>query len=386
MGLGNFGQRLRAARRGKGMTLRALSSATGISFSQISRLERQKHAVRADDVERLAHALGLTVQYFTTTESGPLRIANHTPFLGRPLIPGAAQEEITTYPGMRLTRLETGRRMNLSRIARASTSWMPVVVRGKLLLTGPALKRVATAGAKLSRKVLIWHTVHAEALELAELLWVEEKATDAEVATGSRDPHARPAGPLRGAGRIVGYFSTAKQADPQGVEAALRDAGCSLVLHDLAEARTLTRPALLELLDRLEPGATLVTPSLRMLNLRTHEVLELIGGVNELGGRFRTLDGSVDTNRPGTTEALLSLARLEPNPRSSRIRAGMLAAAGFAKSGSAMGRPPALNPAQVDELRNLVIAGLSTGEIRRRLGYTKSTVERYVRRIREGVL
>ena len=51
-----------------------------------------------------------------------------------------------------------------------------------------------------------------------------------------------------------------------------------------------------------------------------------------------------------------------------------------------MGRPPALNSAQADELRALVEAGVSTREIRERLGLTKSTVERYVRRVREGVL
>lgn len=376
MGVSSFGQRLRNLRLRRGLSLREVSAAAGLSFSQISRLERQKHAVRADDVERLARALGATSEELTEAESALAR-----PPL--PLIPGATQDQAATYPTMRVTRLARGRRMNLSRIARMSPSWTALILSGVVRLSGPALNMDVFAGAKLSRKVLIWHTITAEALEPAELLWVEESAAPTDpIDTGP--PNAWP-GAVRH-GRRIGYYSTRDERTSQAFESALRAAGCTALFYDLVEERTLIRPQLVGAVESLDVGATLVVPGVHSLGLRTHEVLELISGLHLLGARFLTLDGDVDTSRPGTTDTIAALAKLELNPRSSRIRAGMLAAADGRVGGKPMGRPPALNGVQIEQLRALVHAGLSSGEIRQRLGFTKSTVERYVRRIREGVL
>ena len=376
MGFSTFGQRLRAARLQRKMSLRQLSAAAGLSFSQISRLERQLHAVRAEDAERLARALGTTLLELAR-ESVPYA-------LPLPFVPGATQSQAATYPVTRLTCLENGRRMNLSRIARAGPEWTAVILRGKLRLTAPGLQLVASARAKLDRKLLLSQTVHAEALEASELLWVEE---DPPPQTRPRDhtEYQRITSVLT-PGSMVGYFATRHATEVEGLETALREAGCVSIWHDMVESHSLARPQLRQVLEGLRPTATLVAPSLEALGLRTHEVLELIAGVDELGARFATLDGEVDSKRPGTTEAIRSLRKLEPNPRSSRVSAGMLAAAGIAVKDKRMGRPPALTAAQADELRALVEAGLSTREIRERLGFTKSTVERYVRRIREGVL
>jgi DNA invertase Pin-like site-specific DNA recombinase/DNA-binding Xre family transcriptional regulator len=375
LGFSTFGQRLRAARLQRKMSLRQLSAAAELSFSQISRLERQLHAVRAEDAERLARALGTTLHELAR-ESVPYA-------LPLPFVPGATQSQAATYPVTRLTCLENGRRMNLSRIARAGPEWTAVIVRGKLRLTAPGLQLVASARAKLNRKLLLSQTVHAEALETSELLWVEQ---DPPAPTRPRDytEYQRITPVLTGS--MVGYFATRHATEVDGLETALREAGCISIRHDVIESHSLARPQLREVVEGLRPTATLVAPSLEALGLRTHEVLELIAGVDELGARFATLDGELDTKRPGTTEAIRSLRKLEPNPRSSRVSAGMLAAGGMAVRDKRMGRPPALTAAQADELRALVEAGLSTREIRERLGFTKSTVERYVRRIREGVL
>ena len=108
-----------------------------------------------------------------------------------------------------------------------------------------------------------------------------------------------------------------------------------------------------------------------------------MSGLEARGVRFRTLDGTVDTTRPGTTELIAALAGLEPNPRSSRVTAGTLAGKAGRKS---RGRPSALTESDIDEIRALLSQGLSTPEIRKGRRFTKSTVERYVRRIREGAL
>lgn len=379
MEFNSFGQRLRAARLRRRLSLRQLSSAAGLSYSQISRLERQRHAVRADDVEKLARALGTSLQELMGTESLPERAA-------LPLVPGAAQDQAASYPVMRLTRLAPGRRMNLSRIARASPSWTGVMLKGKVHLSGPGLSLVVSAGAKLSRKVLTRYTVHAQALEPSELVWLEHEAAQGSRGGDVGDELEAHRQPLKSFGRKIGYLATRALSDAASVVSALREAGCSSVHHDVIESHALARPELLAAIGALEPTDVLVSPGVQSLGLRTHEILEMISGIDEVGARFVTLDGDIDTRRPGTIEAIRGLAKLEPNPRSSRVSAGMLAAGAAGSGERGMGRPPALNGVQIEQLRRLVEAGLSTGQIRQQLGFTKSTVERYVRRIREGVL
>lgn len=365
----NFGQRVRAARLEQGLSLRQLSQATGISFSQISRLERQRHAPRADDADRLAAALGTTAAALAHGELPP-------PAAPLPLVPGAQQDLIATYPVSRITRVPPGRITNISRIARAGSSWTAIVVRGKFRLSGPAIDAVVLPGAKLSRRVLTQHTVHAEALAASELLWVES-----DPAQQPSDQLARS--PVAG-GQVIGYCCGPPGDTTAGdMEHALRNAGCSVVYRDEVASGTLVRPHLIEAIEKASPGSTFVGPSLSKLRLRTHEVLELIAGLERRGVRFRTLDEFVDTRRPGTTDLVAALAEVEPNPRSSRVSAGTVAG----KAGrTSSGRPAALTPQNIEEVRGLLNAGLSTGEIRERLGFTKSTVERYVRRIREGAL
>src|SRR4051794_6945439 len=94
-----FGHRLRSARQQKGVSLRELSSRTGISYSHLSRLERQKHLPRATDVEPVAAALGVRSSEFL--EGFPDQKAPPGPLLIR----GGEEQGIVEYPVLRRTHL-----------------------------------------------------------------------------------------------------------------------------------------------------------------------------------------------------------------------------------------------------------------------------------------
>ena len=365
----SFGERLRTERKARGLSLRALARLSGIDYSNISRLERLRSSPLASTAEALANALGVPLAELLTGD--PDRASQPLP-----LVPGMEEHVAATYPVIRRTLLKAGESRKISSIARASRSWAPLVTRGELNLRGAALNLPISAGAMINRDLLVRRTVWAEALVDSELLWIE----------GAAEPerHApRHVGSLSGS--VVGYFSADPAADFRGTEEELRNAGCATVYWDCIENRSLTRPRLVELLQRVTPGDTIVFPTLADANLRTHEVLELMVGVQSGGARLLTLDGTVDSRRAGFGSLAAALAKLEPNPRSSRVSAGILAAYGGGVQRSPLGgRPPALTRADLSEIHRLLSIGLTNAEIRARLGYAKSTLERYLRQIRQG--
>ena len=366
----SFGERLRAARKARGLSLRALARLSGTDFSAISRLERLRSSPLATTAEALANALGMPLAELVTGD--PDRASRPLP-----LVPGMEEHVAARYPVIRRTFLKAGESRKISSIARTSRSWAPLVTRGEVTLRGAELKLTVSAGAIINRDLLVRRTVWAEAVADSELLWIE--------VPGEPTPTARGQVGSLLSGSVAGYFSCDPAADIGRTEEELRNAGCRTVYWDCIENRSLARPRLVELLQRLNPGDTIIFPTLGHANLRTHEVLELIVGVQAGGARLLTLDGAVDSRRAGSGDLAAALAKLEPNPRSSRVSAGVLAAyGGGVQRPSTGGRPPALTRVDVGEIDRLLSIGLTNAEIRARLGYAKSTLERYLRQIRQG--
>ena len=117
--------------------------------------------------------------------------------------------------------------------------------------------------------------------------------------------HAIVKGLAEGAGRamaLLGYarLSTAEQAAGQALDQQLKrlqDAGCPEVLHDIASGSDDSRPQLKKLLDRLEPGDTVIATRLDRLTRSARfnaELCELFSQDN--GPRLRCLDDSIDTS------------------------------------------------------------------------------------------
>jgi transcriptional regulator with XRE-family HTH domain len=72
--LQQFGRRVRAARILRGTTLQECATQAGISYSNLSMIERGKRSMYVEHLPALAHALGVSVQYLLgeeDQESGP---------------------------------------------------------------------------------------------------------------------------------------------------------------------------------------------------------------------------------------------------------------------------------------------------------------------------
>jgi len=70
----SFGDRLRRARRGAGLTMKELAQRAGpLSAMAISKYERDQMRPGSDVLRRLARALGVKVEYFHRTSAVQLK-------------------------------------------------------------------------------------------------------------------------------------------------------------------------------------------------------------------------------------------------------------------------------------------------------------------------
>jgi transcriptional regulator with XRE-family HTH domain len=61
--LQHFGRRVRAARILKGLTLKACAECAGMSYTNLSMIERGRRSMYVENVPDLARTLGVSVQY-----------------------------------------------------------------------------------------------------------------------------------------------------------------------------------------------------------------------------------------------------------------------------------------------------------------------------------
>ncbi|MHA3979136.1 recombinase family protein [Halovulum sp. GXIMD14794] len=129
---------------------------------------------------------------------------------------------------------------------------------------------------------------------------------------------------------LIGYarVSTGEQSlDPQIRELAA--AGCTTIHEEYASGGNRARPVLARVLDRIEPGDTLVIVRLDRLARSLVHLLSVIEALDARGAHFRSLGDPVDTASPQgrfTLQILGSVAELERALIRERTRAGLSAA------------------------------------------------------------
>ena len=176
--------------------------------------------------------------------------------------------------------------------------------------------------------------------------------------------------------RLLGYarVSTADQ-QPQLQVDALQDAGCYRVFTETASGALTDRPILAQVLDQLRPGDTLVVWKLDRLGRSLRHLVDTVTGLAERGVGFRSLQESIDTTTPGgklVFHVFAALAEFERDLIRERTTAGLAAA-------RARGRPPVLDPGQVELARELYASRrYTTAEIAHRLKVGRSTLYRYL--------
>jgi DNA-binding CsgD family transcriptional regulator len=137
--------------------------------------------------------------------------------------------------------------------------------------------------------------------------------------------------------------------------------------------------ALGDCLESLRPGDTLVVASLDQLGRSQRELIAAVLDVRRRGAGLRSLREGLDTTAPGGEAIFLVFAGLADFGRAT-ISAGTTDGLAAARAqGKRLGRPPALTPEQLREVRALLLRpGHSISSVARALGVSRSTIYKYL--------
>lgn len=153
---------------------------------------------------------------------------------------------------------------------------------------------------------------------------------------------------------ILGYarVSTADQTlDAQ--HDALKGAGAERMFSDKLSGSLRQRPALDQLLEQLREGDVVVVTKYDRLARSLKDLLEIVDTIRSKGAGFRSLAEDIDTTTPAgrlVFHVFASIAQFERERIAERTREGLEAAR---RRGRVGGRPPALSPAQKEEVRRM---------------------------------
>lgn len=133
--------------------------------------------------------------------------------------------------------------------------------------------------------------------------------------------------------------------------AALRNAGCVKIYKDHgASGAIMERPGLTRMLQKLEPGQTLVVWRLDRLGRSLTGLVQMIDELGKRGVDFQSLTEEINTTTSGGRlifHIMAALAEFERSLISERTKAGMLAAR---QCGKHLGRPHSLSRAQINKI------------------------------------
>src|SRR3954465_10982435 len=161
---------------------------------------------------------------------------------------------------------------------------------------------------------------------------------------------------------------------------ALTAAGCEQLYTDTVSGSVTERPGLTQALSHLRTGDTLVVWRLDRLGRSLAHLIDTIRQLQERGIGFRLLQEQLDTTTSGGKlifHVFGALAEFERDLIRERTHAGLAAARA---RGRLFGRPKALTPKKVEQLRTLAKNEHNTvTEICQTLGISRATYYRYLR-------
>lgn len=153
---------------------------------------------------------------------------------------------------------------------------------------------------------------------------------------------------------IIGYARVS--TDDQNIDVqtdALAAAGAGRIFADRISGSKRARPELDRMLDQLREGDIVTVTKYDRLARSLKDLLEIVATIREHGAGFRSLAEDIDTTTPAgrlVFHVFASIAQFERERISERTMEGLASAR---KRGRIGGRPPALSPAQKDEVQRL---------------------------------
>ncbi|MEL7803343.1 recombinase family protein [Sulfitobacter pontiacus] len=153
---------------------------------------------------------------------------------------------------------------------------------------------------------------------------------------------------------IIGYARVS--TDDQSLDSqtdALSAAGAERVFADKISGSRRARLELDRMLEQLRDGDVVTVTKYDRLARSMKDLLEIVETIRARGAGFRSLAEDIDTTTPAgrlVFHVFASIAQFERERISERTREGLASAR---KRGRIGGRPPALSPAQKDEVRRM---------------------------------
>ncbi len=141
-----------------------------------------------------------------------------------------------------------------------------------------------------------------------------------------------------------------------------------------------SRPALDDLLARVQPGDSIVVYKLDRLGRSAVHLLSLVERLDADGVRLRTIADGLDTGSSIGRLLLTVLAAVAEFERSTIRERAADGIAAARRRGQHLGRPRALTTEQVDHASDMLCRGASLRKVANLLGVDKSTVHRAVAR------
>jgi DNA invertase Pin-like site-specific DNA recombinase len=203
----------------------------------------------------------------------------------------------------------------------------------------------------------------------------------------------KDAGP--GSGELVGYARAAGGAGRAGGGPAARARALTALVRELtaagctrvgAEEEALGqaggpsgRPGLAACLASLRGGDTLVVASLDQLGRSQRELIATVQDVRRRGAGLRSLREGLDTTAPGGEAIFRVFAGLAEFGRAAVAAGTSDGLAAARATGKRLGRPPALTPGQLREVRALLLRPEHTiSSVARAVGVSRSTIYKYL--------
>lgn len=159
--------------------------------------------------------------------------------------------------------------------------------------------------------------------------------------------------------------------------ALLQQAGCTRVLQEKRSGMMRERPVLLQLVEQLREGDTVVVWQLDRVARSRRDVLELVERIHTAGARFQSLTAPWADTTSHVGQFILTvcagLAEFERALLRERARVGRVAAQ---RRGVRFGRPPKLRIEQQAFARRLMTEGHAAQEMAQLFGVHVTTISR----------
>ncbi|ANQ71264.1 recombinase family protein [Rhodococcus sp. 008] len=159
---------------------------------------------------------------------------------------------------------------------------------------------------------------------------------------------------------------------------ALAKAGCDRVWEEVASGAKNDRPELLDLLDHLRAGDTLVVWRLDRLGRSLTHLIETVEDPQSRGVSFKSLTETIDTSSPGGMlifQIFGALAQFERALIQERTVAGLAAARARGRIG---GQPKRIDAAKARQIQRMIEDGTPKSEIAAVLGIGRATLYRHL--------